>query len=328
VFSVDINLVICLAAAWLIELTLGSPAFLPKPPSPGARFVTVSADRFLALTERLAGRGGADARGGAKTAGRCAGVFLTVYVLSFTFIIVAVLLDYARKLHPVFYYLLNTFIMCGVINTRKAADAAAPDKKGNGRPSVWRIVMDLSGNYLNGVISPLLYMTAGMFLGLPAVFAAVYKMLSIMYGALVRGDGNYKDLSWAVSGLDNIVNFIPARICGVFLPLISPLCGAGIKGAQHGFRATRDAHSAREYAGLTDRPNDVWPGAAFAGILGIGETIDTGGNGGLTNSRTGKYIVREPAAGDVKRAVRLMAGASVITIAVLCGALLYFAAPF
>jgi len=108
-FTIDIYLVICIIAAWLIELVLGTPKFARGASPPAARFVKASADMaFSYIKRKKTRRDGGKER--AVQVEKRAGAFLLAYLVLFSFIVTAVLLDFARKLHPLLYYIFNTLI--------------------------------------------------------------------------------------------------------------------------------------------------------------------------------------------------------------------------
>ncbi|MCL2060853.1 MAG: cobalamin biosynthesis protein [Oscillospiraceae bacterium] len=330
-FSVDVILVICLASAWLIEIVLGSPRFLPKPSRFVERFVKASADRVLALVERVSGTGATSKAPpecdavAPRPSGRWAGVFLAFYLVSFSFIVTAALIDLAHRLHPAYYYLANILVFYRALNTRAAADKAAVARRGLRGPEdgdgVHNIIAQLSKNCLDGVCAPMLYVSVGMLFGVPAALAAAYGALSILVGVVGDKNSEYDGIGWAAAKLDGAANFLPARLCGIILPLLAPFCGMGVGGMVRGFRATREPHSVREYSKNYTSPNDAWPAAAFAGVLGIkfgrdgyDYSADAAGNG-----------TKAPGMKDIGKAAGLMLASSLATLAACCGALLFYA---
>ena len=313
-FSIDVNLVICLAVSWFIELALGSPRFIPKPSLLIARFAKLSADRLLAFIERLKIR--------SAKAEKRAGVFLLIYIVLFSSIVTAVFLDLLRRLHPVFYYIFNALIISGVINTRAAADRAMSARKTLAREdtdSIRLIIADISKNCLDGVLAPMLYAALGVLLGIPAVLAAAYKTLAILDSVVGHKSGEYLYLGWASAKADDAMNFIPARLCGLLLPLLAPVCGTGAMGMARGFRATRETHAARVFSNNYISPNDAWPAAAFAGSLGIG----LGGSGEAPIGDKSEVYAKEPEIEDIGKAIRLMFVASLAVLIICCAALLF-----
>ena len=314
-FTVDVNLVVCLAASWLIELALGSPRFLPKFSDIAGRFVKASADKALVMTGRTQNhRARAEKR---------AGVFLLIYIILFAAIATAVLLDFIKKLHPFLYYIFNVIILCRVINTRGAADIAAEARhklRAEDTASIKRIVAGISKNCLDGIFAPMLYATLGVFIGIPTVFAIAYKSLAIMDEAIGHKSGEYNNLGWAAAKMDDAANYLPARLCGLILPLLAPFCGTGARGIARGFRATSESNAARVFSNNYTSPNDAWPAAAFAGTLGI--SIGSGDDIKILHKQ--ETQLREPELKDIGKAIRLMFVSSAALLALCCGALLYF----
>jgi adenosylcobinamide-phosphate synthase len=73
-------------------------------------------------------------------------------------------------------------------------------------------------------------------------------------------DERYRELGWASARLDDVLNFIPARITAVLVWIAAGLTGMNIS---RSIRITfRDAN-------LQPSPNSGWPEAAFAGALGV-----------------------------------------------------------
>lgn len=133
-------------------------------------------------------------------------------------------------------------------------------------------------NTTDGIISPMLYLAiGGPILGLG--FKAV-STLDSMVGYL---DEKYRDIGWSSAKLDDALNFIPARICGVLMSLAAGICGLY---ARNAFRTLR-----RDHANHLS-PNCGWSEAAAAGALGI----QLGG----THSYFGKPV-EKPTIGDATR---------------------------
>ncbi|MBI4752961.1 cobalamin biosynthesis protein, partial [Candidatus Desantisbacteria bacterium] len=70
----------------------------------------------------------------------------------------------------------------------------------------------------------------------------------------------YMDFGWFSARLDDLANFIPARICGLLIPVSSFLLGRGFSSS---FRIMLRDH--KKHAS----PNSGIPEAAMAGALGI-----------------------------------------------------------
>jgi adenosylcobinamide-phosphate synthase len=124
------------------------------------------------------------------------------------------------------------------------------------QPEILRAVIEtVSENMSDGVVAPLLYL---VLLG-PAGMAA-YKAVNTLDSMIGYKDERYRELGWASARLDDVLNFIPARITAVLVWIAAGLTGMNIS---RSIRITfRDAN-------LQPSPNSGWPEAAFAGALGV-----------------------------------------------------------
>ncbi|MBU4310416.1 adenosylcobinamide-phosphate synthase CbiB [bacterium] len=116
-------------------------------------------------------------------------------------------------------------------------------------------VESISENTIDGVVAPLFYLFLG---GVPLALA--YKAINTLDSMIGYQNRRYKDFGWAGAKLDDIANYIPARIGGVLISL-----GAFFfkKDGKNAFRIMlRDG---RKY----HSPNAGLPQGAMAGALGI-----------------------------------------------------------
>lgn len=110
----------------------------------------------------------------------------------------------------------------------------------------------------DGVIAPLLYLAIG---GAPLALA--YKAVNTLDSMIGHRDEHYADLGWASARLDDLVNWIPARISAVLLLLGAGLITQQVERIRNGWRVFKRDGS------LHPSPNSGRPEAAMAGILGI-----------------------------------------------------------
>lgn len=108
---------------------------------------------------------------------------------------------------------------------------------------------------VDGIISPLFY----AFLGGPAL-AMTFKAISTLDSMLGYKTTIYKEIGWFSARLDDIANFIPARISAYLIPIASWLCGKN--GVSSLKIIIRDGHK-------NPSPNSGIPEAGFAGALNI-----------------------------------------------------------
>jgi adenosylcobinamide-phosphate synthase len=107
----------------------------------------------------------------------------------------------------------------------------------------------------DGLVAPLFY----AFLG-GAPLALAHKAVSTLDSMIGHKHGYYRDFGWAAARLDDILNWIPARLTAALASLLAPLAGGSIWEAWT--TAWRDAPK-------QPSPNSGWPEGAFAGALGI-----------------------------------------------------------
>lgn len=141
-------------------------------------------------------------------------------------------------------------------------------------------VETVAENATDGVISPMLYLLIG-----GPVLAMGFKAASTLDSMVGYLDEKYRDIGWSGAKLDDIFNFIPARICAMLLCAAAFICGMDGKRA---FRIVL-----RDHANHLS-PNCAWSESAAAGALGI--------RLGGTHTYFGK-TVEKPAIGDALRPV-------------------------
>jgi len=117
------------------------------------------------------------------------------------------------------------------------------------------VVETVAENTVDGITSPLFY----GFLGGPPL-AMAYKAVNTLDSMIGYRDERYIDLGWAGAKLDDIANFIPARLTGIIYLLIAPFTSGGIRGVWNIVRRDAPKHPS---------PNGGIPEAAVAGALEI-----------------------------------------------------------
>lgn len=105
-------------------------------------------------------------------------------------------------------------------------------------------------NFSDGVVAPAFWFLVG---GLPGI--AVYKAVNTADSMIGHQSERYRDFGWAAARLDDLLNWIPARLAGLILCLV----GGGRAAMDVMFRDAR----------LHKSPNAGWPEAAVAASLGI-----------------------------------------------------------
>ncbi|HWP50043.1 MAG TPA: adenosylcobinamide-phosphate synthase CbiB [Candidatus Limnocylindrales bacterium] len=257
VLSVEIFL------AYLLDLILGDPRWLPHPVR-GIGYAITQTERFL---RRL------------KIAERLAGVILTVFIVGGIFLISTGLVNLAHFLHPTLGTGLSIVLIFTTLSVKSLYQESMKVywalQKGDllkarkdlamivGRDTenldfveiVRAGVETVAENTVDGVISPLFF----AFLG-GAPLALTYKAINTLDSMVGYRNEKYLRFGWASARLDDIANFIPARIAGILMPLAAFLCG------ERGFEALkivlRDGQK-------HPSPNSGISEAAVAGALGV-----------------------------------------------------------
>ena len=164
------------------------------------------------------------------------------------------------------------------------------------REVVCATIETVAENTTDGVISPMVY---GL-LGGPVLMWA-FKASSTLDSMVGYLDEKYRDIGWSSAKLDDVWNYLPARLTGCLLSLGAALCGLDGKSA---FRIMRRDHRNHK------SPNCAWSEAAAAGAL----HVQLGG----THLYFGKPVakptigddLRAPKREDIRAAVRMMYAAS------------------
>ena len=165
-------------------------------------------------------------------------------------------------------------------------------------------VESVAENTSDAVVAPLLWGAVG---GMPGLLA--YRAANTLDAMIGHRSTRYRRFGWAAARLDDLVNWVPARVSGLFAAGLAPLVGGTFGPAVQA--VVRDA-------GRHPSPNAGVVEAAFAGALGVrlgGRNVYAGKaeNRGLLGN--GRAVQTE----DVERAVRLAdaVGLASVIIAVL-----------
>jgi adenosylcobinamide-phosphate synthase len=152
-------------------------------------------------------------------------------------------------------------------------------------------IESVAENTSDGVIAPLFFFALG---GLPAAFA--YRFVNTADSMLGYRDVECEWLGKFPARVDDVLNFLPARLTGLFIVLAAPLCGASL---MNGWKIMwRDSR-------VTASPNAGVPMSAMAGALGVElEKVD--------HYQLGKGL-RHPNISDLIRARRVLCASVVLS---------------
>jgi adenosylcobinamide-phosphate synthase len=123
-------------------------------------------------------------------------------------------------------------------------------------PEIVRAVTEtVAENLSDGVIAPVFYLMVG---GLPGMVA--YKCINTLDSMVGYKNERYCEFGWAAARLDDVANYVPARVSALLVLAVASVCGLS---ARTGWRIVR-RDAARQPS-----PNAGYPEAAVAGVLGV-----------------------------------------------------------
>jgi len=117
------------------------------------------------------------------------------------------------------------------------------------------VVETVAESTTDGIVAPLFYLV----LGGPAL-ALAYKAVSTLDSMIGHKDAKYINFGWFAARLDDVANFIPARICGLLTAVTSFALGRGFKKPFKAMLKEGRKHPS---------PNSGLSEAAFAASLGL-----------------------------------------------------------
>jgi adenosylcobinamide-phosphate synthase len=159
-------------------------------------------------------------------------------------------------------------------------------------------IESLAENLTDSFLAPLFYFALG---GLPLPWC--YRFANTAAAMIGYHSERYEYFGKFAARLDDVLNWLPARIAAVLLVFSAGVCRMD---AGQAWRVMSRQH------GRTSSPNAGWTMAAAAGALGV--VLEKQGNYRLEGGR------QLPAAGDIGRALRLTAVSLLVSL-LFCGGL-------
>ncbi len=146
---------------------------------------------------------------------------------------------------------------------------------------IYRAVIEtVSENLSDGIVAPMFYLALG---GVPLAMA--YKAINTLDSMVGYKNARYGDIGWFSAKMDDIWNWIPARLTGFIIILAAFILRLNWRDSWRIMRRDGRNHSS---------PNSGMPEAAAAGSLGI----QLGGE-----NRYFGEIVRKPTIGDAAKKI-------------------------
>jgi len=249
--------------ALLLDLTIGDPRGIPHP--------VVAIGHLIHLLERILRQSWLNER--------LAGVLLLLLVVFCTAGTTWLLLKILIVLMPLAGWiaavlLSSTCLAARSLHTESARVAAAllegdlpaarhflsyivgRDTDQLEETEIWRAVIEtVAENTSDGIIAPLFWLTAG-----GPVVAMAYKAVSTLDSMVGYRNQRYLQFGWASARMDDLLNFLPARLSALLLIAAAPLAGCSASGSARITLRDRLNHPS---------PNSGHPEAAAAGALGV-----------------------------------------------------------
>ncbi len=259
-----VYLIYPLTFGFLLDAILGDPCWLPHP--------VVGFGKWISFWEKRLNRGSHRMLKGALFTLFCiSSTFVILYFIIFSYLFWYVSPDWNEEISCLFstiivFYCLAFRTLCKEV---KAVFIASTKGVEEARKQVSRIVgrdtaelslqecrtaalETLAENLSDGVIAPIFWF---LIAGAPGMLT--YKMINTLDSMIGYRTHRYKDFGCWAARIDDIANFIPARITAFLLILVCSDC--------HKVRLFRFLH---KYSRQHLSPNSGWPEAALAGIIG------------------------------------------------------------
>lgn len=249
---------------FLLDQLLGDPRSWPHP--------VVGIGKVISLLEQLLNQGSLKAR-------RIKGILLTSLVVGGTYLLTWLIVWGAKTLHPFFGLVVSTYLIFTALAGKSLLDAGRnvlePLIKGDLNEARIRLswlvsrstenlsendivrgtIETLAENFVDGILSPLLYAALG---GAPLALA--FKAVSTLDSMVGYRNERYEEFGWFSARTDDWANYIPARLSVPLLLLAGWLRHLPVAYAYKIWRRDASGHPS---------PNGGNPESIVAGLLGI-----------------------------------------------------------
>lgn len=252
--------------SYITDLIFGDPEWLPHPVRGMGKLIGFLDNRLQAGSE-------------AKLRERIKGMFLAFIVIGTSILAAYALIRFSYALNSFLGNLIWVYLGYTTISVKDIFLKASPIQRELDAHSlstarrqlsgiVGRDTQDLSEEKIvraaiesiaestnDGMVAPIFYLILG-----GPVLAIAYKAINTLDSMVGYKNEKYRHFGWFSAKIDDIANFIPARIAGILLPIASFLLGSGLVIS---FRTMlRDGRK-------HPSPNSGISEAAMAGALGV-----------------------------------------------------------
>lgn len=306
--------------ALLLDLLLGDPRWLPHPVAAMGWLIQRGEAMLRRIFKSPAGL-------------RLAGALLTISLVAGVFAFFHIIIFLAAGYHPLMAAFLQVFFISQCLAVKSLVQHAM---------AVWEALMDrdcikarqavamivgrdtgqldeseisraavesVAESTVDGIISPLFFACIG---GAPLAMA--FKAASTLDSCIGYKNERYLDFGQAAAWLDDLANYIPARLAGLCYLLLAPMTAGGFFSVAWALWRDASRHPS---------PNSGIPEAATAGALGI----QLGGVNYYQGVPSRRASMGQPLklieAADIKRSVYLMLFVTLIFMAMVTSVMVY-----
>ena len=305
---------LALILGFVLDLLIGDPRWLYHPVCVIGNLITVLEKAIRKIFPKSHG-------------GELAGGFVTVVLIClFSGGVPFLVLYYLYRFLPVAGFVLEVFWCYQLLATRSLKDESMKvyDSLKNGTLDEARYAVSMivgrdtkeltetgvtkaavetvAENASDGVIAPMLYMAIG---GVPLMF--LYKGINTMDSMLGYKNDKYLYFGRVAAKLDDVANYIPARLSGWLMVAGTVFTGMDTKNAAKIYKRDRRNHAS---------PNSAQTEAAMAGALDVQLAGNAYYFGKLYPKETIGDDVRPIEPEDILRAGNLMDGTALLTLLV------------
>ena len=166
-------------------------------------------------------------------------------------------------------------------------------------------VETVAENTSDGIVAPLIFLCLG---GAPLGF--FYKAVNTMDSMLGYVEMPYKNIGLVPAKMDDVVNYIPARLSALVMLAAGWLMKLDVKNGWRIFKRDRYNHAS---------PNSAQTESVCAGLLGLRLAGDAWYHGELHKKRFIGDALREIEYEDIQSACRLLYVTAVLSLILFCG---------
>ena len=310
--------ILALILGFLLDLAFGDPRWLYHPIRLIGNLIAWAEKPFRAVFPK------------SEKGELTAGVFFAVFVVAVSTAVPALVLFLAAKLSIWLTFALEVFWSFQILAAKslktesmRVYEALKEGELEKARKAVSMIVgrdterlteegvakaavETVAENSSDGVVAPLIFLAVG-----GPVLGFFYKSVNTLDSMVGYKNDRYLYFGRFSAKLDDVLNFIPARISGLLLVTASPLAGLDVKGAWRIFKRDRKNHAS---------PNSAQTEAAAAGALGVQLAGDAWYFGKLYKKPTIGDALRPVGYEDIRRVNRLMYAAICLALALAAAA--------